>query len=129
MSRSSRPCRDSSRVVRLRSVRTREPTVERGTPVTTAPSASDLHFEPPGPGTWERDPVHFPRPVSRYWATTHPDAFARGTAEMSSYYGLLLGRMVMQYPNGFAYICKELAPEDEFPARFARASEALATKA
>jgi pyruvate,water dikinase len=67
--------------------------------------------------------------VTRYWAETHPDAFVRGTTEMCSYYGLLLGRMVMQYPNGFAYTLREPAPDEEIPARFARASEALASKA
>jgi phosphohistidine swiveling domain-containing protein len=94
--------------------------------VTTPPS--ELNFEPPGPGTWVRDQVHFPRPVTRYWTDTHPDAFARGTADMCSFYGLLLGRMVMQYPNGFAYTVREPAPDDEIPARFARASEVLANK-
>jgi len=66
--------------------------------------------------------------VTRYWTDTHPDAFARGTADMCSFYGLLLGRMVMQYPNGFAYTVREPAPDDEIPARFARASEVLANK-
>ena len=94
--------------------------------MTTPPS--ELNFEPPGPGTWVRDQVHFPRPVTRYWTDTHPDAFARGTADMCSFYGLLLGRMVMQYPNGFAYTVREPAPDDEIPARFARASEVLANK-
>ena len=47
---------------------------------------------------------------------------------MCSFYGLLLGRMVMQYPNGFAYTLREPAPDDEIPARFARASEVLANK-
>ena len=91
-------------------------------------TTSDLRFEPPGPGTWVRDPVHFPRPVTRYWMDAHPEAFARGTADMCSFYGLLLGRMVMQYPNGFAYTLREPAPDDEIPARFARASEVLANK-
>jgi len=76
-----------------------------------------------------RDPVHFPRPVTRYWIATHPEPFASGTAEMCSFYGLLLGRMVMQYPNGYAYTLREPAPDEEIPQRFARASEVLATKA
>jgi hypothetical protein len=33
-----------------------------------------LRFEPPGPGSWELDPVHFPRPVTRYWTEIHPEA-------------------------------------------------------
>ena len=35
-----------------------------------ATSAQD--FEPPGPGSWNLDPVHFPRPVTRYWSETAP---------------------------------------------------------
>ena len=34
-------------------------------------------FAPPGPGFWERDPVHFPRPLTRYWTETHPEPFTR----------------------------------------------------
>ena len=50
----------------------------------------------------------------------HPEAFARGTADMCSFYGLLLGRMVMQYPNGFAYTLREPAPDDERQAKVER---------
>ena len=38
---------------------------------------TELHFEPPGPGSWELDPVHFPRPMTRYWTEVHPEAFRR----------------------------------------------------
>src|SRR5687767_7637373 len=37
-----------------------------------------LRFEPPRPGSWEIDAVHFPRPVTRYWAELHPAPFERG---------------------------------------------------
>src|SRR5215467_9971855 len=82
-----------------------------------------LRFEPPGPGSWVLDPVHFPRPVTRYWAETHPEPFGRGTAEFMAYYGMLLGSMQMQYVNGFAYRVLVPAPEEEIPQRFARAEE------
>ena len=88
-----------------------------------------LVIEAPGPGTWERDSVHFPRPASRYWVDTHPPAFAEGTSDMMRYYGLLLAGLQMQYPRGFAYVCKMPAPESEIPERFARAEVALTTKA
>ena len=39
-------------------------------------------FEAPGPGTWARDAVHFPRPVTRYWAEMHPEPFHRGTQRL-----------------------------------------------
>ena len=85
--------------------------------------ASSLTFEPPGPGTWTRDPVHFPRPVTRYFAETGPDAFVRGTSEFMAFYGTMLGGFVMQYVNGYAYSTMLPAPDEQIPERFARADE------
>ena len=56
-------------------------------------SDTELRFEPPGPGSWSLDAVHFPRPATRYWAEIHPAAMSRGSREFSRYYGLLLGRL------------------------------------
>src|SRR5687767_9746395 len=44
----------------------RDPTA-KGAPVTDSPRGTELRFEPPGPGSWGLDPVHFPRPATRYW--------------------------------------------------------------
>lgn len=82
-----------------------------------------LQFEPPGPGSWNLDPVHSPRPVTRYWAEMHPAPFRRGTHEFMAYYGSLVESIEMQYVNGFAYATMRPAPEDEIPQRFARAEE------
>ncbi len=78
-------------------------------------------FEPPGPGSWNLDPVHFPRPVTRYWSETHPEPFRRGTSEFMAYYGALIESMETQYVNGFAYNTMHPVSEDEVPQRFARA--------
>jgi phosphohistidine swiveling domain-containing protein len=94
-----------------------------------AAQTDDLAFEAPGPGTWERDLVHFPRPVSRYFSDVHPGAFRAGTELMFGHYGLLLHRMESAYPNGFCYNTRVPAPDAEIPDRFARGSEALAEKA
>jgi phosphohistidine swiveling domain-containing protein len=83
--------------------------------------ASDLHFEPPGPGSWNLDPVHFPRPVTQYFADTHPEPFRRGVREFMAYFGTLIDTMETQYVNGFAYNAMRPAPENEIPERFARA--------
>ena len=80
-----------------------------------------LHFEPPGPGSWNLDPVHFPRPVTRYWSETHPEPFRLGVHEFMAYYGTLIDTMETQYVNGFAYNAMRPSPEDEIPERFARA--------
>src|SRR2546421_8089449 len=99
----------------------------RGAPVTPGPP-TDLRFEPPGPGTWELDPVHFPRPATRYWAEMHPEPFQRGVAEFTRYYGMLLGSMEMQYVNGFAYRTVHPVADEEVPQRFQRAEEVIAGK-
>ena len=85
---------------------------------TTAPN-----FEPPGPGSWNLDPVHFPRPVTRYWAEMHPEPFRRGTHEFMAFYGTPIESMETQYVNGFAYNTMRPAPDEEIPQRFARAEE------
>ena len=82
-----------------------------------------LDFEPPGPGSWNLDPVHFPRPVTRYWAEMHPEPFRRGTHEFMAFYGTPIDSMEAQYVNGFAYNTMHPAPDEEIPQRFARAEE------
>jgi phosphohistidine swiveling domain-containing protein len=82
-----------------------------------------LDFEPPGPGSWSLDPVHFPRPVTRYWTEMHPEPFRRGTREFLAYYGTVIESLEMQYVNGFAYTTMRPVPEDEIPQRFARAEQ------
>jgi phosphohistidine swiveling domain-containing protein len=89
----------------------------------SAQDTTAQQFEPPGPGSWNLDPVHFPRPVTRYWAAMHPEPFRRGTREFMAYYGMLLESLETQYVNGFAYNTMRPAPEDEIPQRFARAEE------
>ena len=94
-----------------------------------ANETADLQFDAPGPGTWERDLVHFPRPASTYWIDTHPAAFRAGTEAMFRHYGLLLHRIEMAYPDGYAYSAKVPVSEEEIPERFARAGEALEERA
>ncbi len=96
--------------------------------MTSGPTTTELRFEPPGPGSWELDPVHFPRPATRYWAAMHPAPFKRGVAEFTRYYGMLLDSMEMQYINGFAYRALIPVAEDEVPRRFQRAEEVFEQK-
>jgi pyruvate,water dikinase len=90
-----------------------------------AGTTAQLELEAPGPGSWQLDPVHFPRPVTRYWAETHPAAFARGVRDFTSYFGLLLDALEMAYPGGFAYKTEQPVAPEEVPARIARAQELL----
>jgi hypothetical protein len=67
----------------------------------TGTGSEGLVFEPPGPGNWNRDPVHFPRPVTRYWTEMHPEPFKQGTNNFARYYGLLIDGLQTAYVNGF----------------------------
>jgi rifampicin phosphotransferase len=86
-------------------------------------AATELHFEPPGPGSWGLDAVHFPRPVTRYWAEMHPEPFRRGFSEVTRFYGMLVEGMQFEYVNGFAYSNMRPLAEEEIPGRIARAEE------
>ncbi|MGA2530973.1 MAG: PEP-utilizing enzyme [Acidimicrobiales bacterium] len=85
-------------------------------------------FAAPGPGFWSLDPVHFPRPVTRYWAETHPEPCKRGANDMARYYGMLIDGLEMEYLNGFAYNTITPAPEEAAPGRFHRAEEVFRDK-
>jgi len=91
-------------------------------------SATPLRFEPPGPGTWEQDPVHFPRPMTHYWQEMHPPAFKKGTGEFARFYGMLIDGIQVAYVNGFGYNQKLPAPEADIPERFKRAELVYAQK-
>jgi phosphohistidine swiveling domain-containing protein len=96
--------------------------------MTYADTATELRFDPPGPGFWELDPVHFPRPMTRYWTEIHPAAFKRGTSDFARFYGMLIDSLEMEYINGFAYKIVRPVAEDEIPARFQRATEVIQGK-
>ena len=82
---------------------------------------TELHFEAPGPGFWSQDPVHFPRPLTRYFQETHPAPFRQGTNDFARFYGMLIDGLQIAYLNGFAYNQVMHAPDAEIPERFQRA--------
>ncbi len=88
-------------------------------------------YEAPGPGTWEQDPTHFPRPVTPFVPEIFTDGFVRGFKEGSARYGLLLTHLQPAVINGFFYnqLCG-VDPEDgeEFERRAAAAQHALESK-
>jgi rifampicin phosphotransferase len=91
-------------------------------------NANPLHFEPPGPGSWELDPVHFPRPVTRYLTETHPEAFRRGVQDFTSFYGMLIDGLEYRSVNGFPYKTVHPVAPDQIPQRFQRAEEVFEKK-
>src|SRR5690349_18503566 len=96
--------------------------------MTSKETASEPRFEPPGPGSWDRDTVHFPRPLTRYWAEMHPEPCKRGTREFTQGYGILLDCLEYRYVNGFAYKSAIPIEPAEAPKRFKRAEEVFQTK-
>jgi len=91
-------------------------------------TSNELRSEPPGPGSWEQDPVHFPRPMTRYWQEIHPPAFKKGTNDFARFYGLLIDGLQSGYVNGFSYNQGMPAPEAEIPTRFKRAEQVFPEK-
>src|SRR5262245_32108865 len=93
-----------------------------------ASSKQQLVFEPPGPGSWDLDPLHFPRPVTAYWAEMHPEPFSLGYGDMTAFYGVPLQTRRTVYVNGFCYGQSEPVPEEAFPERVQRAAETFERK-
>ncbi len=91
--------------------------------MTASDATNHRLFEPPGPGPWSQDVVHFPRPMTRYFQQTHPAPYLQGSREFAQYYGLLIDGLQVAYVNGFAY-CQVLPLlERDFPARLERAEQ------
>ncbi|HEY4632122.1 MAG TPA: hypothetical protein VIG96_12505, partial [Blastococcus sp.] len=91
--------------------------------MTASGTSTALGFEPPGPGSWEQDPVHFPRPLTRYFQETHPAPFKTGTSDFARFYGMLIDGLQMGYVEGFGYKQVLSAPDAEIPERFQRAEQ------
>src|SRR5512134_1307032 len=96
--------------------------------MTASNISTELRFEPPGPGSWEQDAVHFPRPMTRYFQETHPPSFKRGTNDFARFYGMLIDGLQIGYVQGFGYNQVLPAPEAEIPERYQRAEQAFAQK-
>jgi len=96
--------------------------------MTDVQAPGELRWDPPGPGSWNLDPVHFPRPVTRYWAEMHPEPFGRGTHDFAEYYGLLIDGLFCTYVNGFIYNQMRPAPDEKIPQRFERAEQVFPQK-
>ena len=96
--------------------------------MSAAEAAGQLRFDVPGPGSWNIDLVHFPRPATRYWETTHPEPFKRGFREFTRFYGMLMDSLAYQYINGFCYSSLVPVERSEAPARFQRAEEVFEGK-
>ncbi len=82
-----------------------------------------LTIEAPGPGPWDLDALHFPRPVTAYWGEMHPEAFALGYGDMASFYGVPIRTRKCAYPAGFCYGQMVPLPDEAIPERIQRAAD------
>ncbi len=96
--------------------------------MTLSDASIKLSLDPPGPGSWEQDPVHFPRPMTRYFQEVHPAPFKRGANDFARFYGMLIDGLQMSYVKGFGYKQVLPAPEAEIPQRFQRAEQVYGQK-
>ncbi len=94
----------------------------------TPDTSTKLHLDPPGPGSWEQDPVHFPRPMTRYFQETHPASFKRGTNDFARFYGMLIDGLQICYVQGFGYNQVMPAPDAEILQRIQRAEQVFTQK-
>ncbi len=88
-------------------------------------------YEAPGPGTWEQDSTHCPRPVTQYFLEVFSEPFMQGFKEGSERYGLLFSHLQPARINGFLYYNgNDVDPDDgeEVERRFKAATEALESK-
>ena len=88
-------------------------------------------YEAPGPGTWEQDSTHFPRPATQYIFDVFREPFQRGFKEGTARYGLLFSHLEPATVNGFLYYNgHEVDPDDgpEVERRFKAATAALESR-
>lgn len=79
----------------------------------TTGSTDALDFEAPGPGAWQRDEDHWPRPVPASYREIYPDATVPYVKEWTSRYGLLLDYFETAFVNGFGYARMHAVGEPE----------------
>jgi rifampicin phosphotransferase len=60
-------------------------------------------FTAPGPGPWEIETAHFPRPFPKFGLDGIIRAFKKGFAEGTANYGILLSHFEVEIVNGFWY--------------------------
>ena len=85
-------------------------------------------YEASGPGSWEQDSTHCPRPITAYTFDLLQEWFPKGFAEGTARLGLLFSHLEPARVNGFVYYKQVGAPRSEMPQRFAAAKKAFESK-
>ena len=95
---------------------------------TTTTTSAAPRFRPPGPGSWQLDSAHVPRPWTRFQQEIHAPALSAGFRGMTRRYGLLVDDLNWRFVNGFAYFSPGPVPEADVPERIAAAERAFADR-
>src|SRR5438477_8628383 len=66
-------------------------------------TTTQASFAAPGPGSWQMDATHFPRPATKLFAEVFPRQFDAGFRESVRSYGSLLETLEFAAVNGFMY--------------------------
>jgi pyruvate,water dikinase len=69
----------------------------------TQAEAKDVRWEAPGPGPWELEGAHFPRPMAHFGRARVAENFEKGFAAGTARYGLLLSHFSIGFVNSFWY--------------------------
>ena len=64
---------------------------------------TELTWDAPGPGTWQWDASHAPRPVGAALQELFPGAMAAGFQAFTPEYGLPISHIEIRYVNGYPY--------------------------
>src|SRR5688572_9816298 len=64
----------------------------------------DVHFDAPGPGTWEFDAAHFTRPMAPVLAEVFEAAFPQGMRDGMVRHGMLLDTIDCRVVHGFPFM-------------------------
>ena len=85
-------------------------------------------YAPPGPGAWQIDTTHVPRPETLFIREAQGEHFMRGFRSTTSRYGWLLDYPEPGYANELTYYRFHPASPEEMPARFAAAERVFETR-
>ena len=95
------------------------------------PDASARTFTAPGPGTWEQDATHCPRPLTNYMFDTFQHGFSCGFKEGTARYGLLFSHLEPALVHNFLYYRPTMVDHTdhaEVGRRFESAQKALESR-
>lgn len=69
----------------------------------TISRTNEIRWEAPGPGPWETESLHYPRPFPRFGRERFREGYLRGLSEGTARYGLLLSHFEIGFVNDFWY--------------------------